>query len=564
VLHHFAKHGYVQSLDKLEQESGVSLKRWQAADNMDLLYMMHEFKEFYQLKYERPPKYVRKANDADKEALDKAKKNRGRTNFPPVKSASASAPSSADGGGEECGAGPGLNRQGTYGDGNSTGRREKENSKKGGELKREEKPPKREGRDRFKVMDRSKKEDTPEDGNGPNIEVGGASIGQAGKYSYGSSKNVQNEAARERRERRSNYQSGVGEANEGEDKVTGWFEHRLIKPMPDFGSSQLKELADVITRDIYQENPNVRWGDIAGLLEAKQLLKEAVVMPMRYPQFFTGLLAPWKGVLMYGPPGTGKTMLARAVATECRTTFFNISASSIVSKWRGESEKLIRVLFDLARFHAPSTIFLDEMDSIMGRRDTSGEHEASRRMKTELLIQMDGLAKTDDLVFVLAASNHPWDLDMAMLRRLEKRILVTLPVAEGRRLVFEKHLAERSVDMDFADMAARTEGYSGADLVLVCKEAAMRPMRRLMGKLSLLDDSDWDPSQGAAEIDDDIQLEPVTGKDVLAALNSVKPSANLAFLAKYVEWTKDFGAGYSAVDEDIVDQGESDVRSVPV
>jgi katanin p60 ATPase-containing subunit A1 len=334
--------------------------------------------------------------------------------------------------------------------------------------------------------------------------------------------------------------------------------------MPDFGSSQLKELADVITRDIYQENPNVRWGDIAGLLEAKQLLKEAVVMPMRYPQFFTGLLAPWKGVLMYGPPGTGKTMLARAVATECRTTFFNISASSIVSKWRGESEKLIRVLFDLARFHAPSTIFLDEMDSIMGRRDTSGEHEASRRMKTELLIQMDGLAKTDDLVFVLAASNHPWDLDMAMLRRLEKRILVTLPVAEGRRLVFEKHLAERSVDMDFADMAARTEGYSGADLVLVCKEAAMRPMRRLMGKLSLLDDSDWDPSQGAAEIDDDIQLEPVTGKDVLAALNSVKPSANLAFLAKYVEWTKDFGAGYSAVDEDIVDQGESDVRSVPV
>jgi katanin p60 ATPase-containing subunit A1 len=191
---------------------------------------------------------------------------------------------------------------------------------------------------------------------------------------------------------------------------------RLLKPPPTFGgSAELRDLAAVIQRDIYTSNPNVRWNDVAGLDQAKKLLKEvrvyklnelapqletawfqplslsseklvskfscklvvyrykeAVIMPVKYPQFFHGLLEPWKGILLYGPPGTGKTMLAKAVATECGTTFFNISASSIVSKWRGDSEKLVRVLFELARHHAPSTVFMDELDAVMSARDGGG------------------------------------------------------------------------------------------------------------------------------------------------------------------------------------------------
>jgi katanin p60 ATPase-containing subunit A1 len=136
------------------------------------------------------------------------------------------------------------------------------------------------------------------------------------------------------------------------DQVEEFFENRIIKPLPDYSwNPELKELAMTIQREIINENPNVRFHDIVGLDEAKRLLKEAVLMPLKYPHFFTGILEPWKGILLFGPPGTGKTMLAKAVATECRTTFFNMSASTIVSKWRGDSEKLVRLLFEIARYH---------------------------------------------------------------------------------------------------------------------------------------------------------------------------------------------------------------------
>ncbi|KAJ8533546.1 hypothetical protein K7X08_006870 [Anisodus acutangulus] len=306
--------------------------------------------------------------------------------------------------------------------------------------------------------------------------------------------------------------------------------------LPPFESAEMRALGESLIRDIIRGSPDVKWESIKGLENAKRLLKEAVVMPIKYPKYFTGLLSPWKGILLFGPPGTGKTMLAKAVATECNTTFFNISASSVVSKWRGDSEKLIKVLFDLARHHAPSTIFLDEIDAIISQRgEARSEHEASRRLKTELLIQMDGLTRTDELVFVLAATNLPWELDAAMLRRLEKRILVPLPVPEARRAMFKELLSstpeEETLPYDL--LVEKTEGFSGSDIRLLCKEAAMQPLRRLIAQL--------EEKQEVVPEDELPKVGQVTERDIEMALKNTRPSAHL-HAHRYDKFNSDYGS----------------------
>lgn len=306
--------------------------------------------------------------------------------------------------------------------------------------------------------------------------------------------------------------------------------------LPPFESAEMRTLAESLTRDILRGSPDVKWESIKGLETAKRLLKEAVVMPIKYPKYFKGLLTPWKGILLFGPPGTGKTMLAKAVATECNTTFFNISASSVVSKWRGDSEKLIKVLFELARHHAPSTIFLDEIDAIISQRgEARSEHESSRRLKTELLIQMDGLNRTDELVFVLAATNLPWELDAAMLRRLEKRILVPLPEAEARCAMFEELLPSlpEEAPLPYDLLVEKTEGFSGSDIRLLCKEAAMQPLRRLMAEL--------DKKEEVVPEDELPNVGPITVTDIEMALKNTRPSAHLN-APRYDKFNSDYGS----------------------
>lgn len=190
---------------------------------------------------------------------------------------------------------------------------------------------------------------------------------------------------------------------------------------------------------IVQEKPNVKWSDVAGLEQAKESLKEAVILPTRFPQLFTGERKPWRGILLYGPPGTGKSYLAKACATEAEATFFSISSSDLVSKWLGESERLVKQLFKMAREKKPAIIFIDEVDSLCGSR-SEGENETSRRIKTEFLVQMQGVGNDNDGILVLGATNVPWELDPAIRRRFERRIYIPLPEIQARTGQFKIRL----------------------------------------------------------------------------------------------------------------------------
>lgn len=197
---------------------------------------------------------------------------------------------------------------------------------------------------------------------------------------------------------------------------------------------------------------------------------------------FTGKRKPFKGILLYGPPGTGKSYLAKAVATEADSTFFSVSSADLISKWQGESERLVRNLFEMAR-ESPGNraiIFIDEVDSLCGSR-SEGESDSLRRVKTEFLVQMDGVGKEEGQVLILGATNIPWELDAAIRRRFEKRVYIPLPEKEARTYMVKLHLGDTPNDLteeDFERIGEITEGASGSDIKVLVKEALMQPLRR--------------------------------------------------------------------------------------
>ncbi|XP_059475167.1 spastin isoform X2 [Neocloeon triangulifer] len=290
------------------------------------------------------------------------------------------------------------------------------------------------------------------------------------------------------------------------------------------------KLAQLILDEILEGGPPVEWDDIAGQDSAKQALQEMVVLPALRPELFTGLRAPARGLLLFGPPGNGKTLLARAVAAECSATFFSISAASLTSKFVGEGEKLVRALFAVARELQPSIIFVDEVDSLLSER-REGEHEASRRLKTEFLVEFDGLpSSTEDKVLVMAATNRPQELDEAALRRFSKRVYVTLPGPETRMALLGRLLAKQGSplsEQDLAQLAHLTEGYSGSDLTALAKDAALGPIREL------------DPDQ--VRCMDPRFMRNIILKDFTESLKRIRKSVSPLSLVHYQKWNADYG-----------------------
>ncbi|PQE07956.1 putative SAP1-member of the AAA- family protein [Rutstroemia sp. NJR-2017a WRK4] len=348
--------------------------------------------------------------------------------------------------------------------------------------------------------------------------------------------------------------------SEADATRTAWDEKvkHLLKNLPkgvDEGA------AKQILNEIVVQGDEVHWDDVAGLEIAKNALKEAVVYPFLRPDLFMGLREPARGMLLFGPPGTGKTMLARAVATESRSTFFSISASSLTSKFLGESEKLVRALFMLAKALAPSIIFVDEIDSLLSARSGSGEHEATRRIKTEFLIQWSDLQRaaagreqTDkekergdaSRVLVLAATNLPWAIDEAARRRFVRRQYIPLPEDDTRGKQLKTLLGHQkhSLDEEDIDNLVRLtdgmlllilimnpivdiyQGFSGSDITALAKDAAMGPLRSLGEKLLEM------------SMDD---IRPIQMEDFEASLVNIRPSVSKQGLQEFEDWAKEFG-----------------------
>ncbi|KAF8113180.1 hypothetical protein N665_0055s0044 [Sinapis alba] len=305
----------------------------------------------------------------------------------------------------------------------------------------------------------------------------------------------------------------------------------------------------------------VTFADIGSLDETKDSLQELVMLPLRRPDLFKGgLLKPCRGILLFGPPGTGKTMLAKAIANEAGASFINVSMSTITSKWFGEDEKNVRALFTLAAKVSPTIIFVDEVDGMLGQRTRVGEHEAMRKIKNEFMTHWDGImTKPGERILVLAATNRPFDLDEAIIRRFERRIMVGLPSNERREKILRTLLSKEKTDddLDFHELGQMTEGYSGSDLKNLCITAAYRPIRELIQQERLKDQerkkreeagkSAEETKEKEASEEKEIILRPLNMEDMKKAKNQVAASfaSEGSGMNELKQWNDLYGEGGS-------------------
>jgi len=308
-----------------------------------------------------------------------------------------------------------------------------------------------------------------------------------------------------------------------------------------------KDLIERIENDIVDSGEKVTFEDIAGLDHAKNTVHEMIIMPMRRPDMFTGLREAPRGLLLFGPPGTGKTLIAKAIAHESGATFFSISSSSLTSKWIGEGEQLVKTLFKVARYRQPSVVFIDEVDSMLTVRKAD-ENEASRRMKTEFLVALDGAGnEKKGHVLLIGATNRPHELDDAARRRFVKRLYVALPEMKDREVLIRRLLGKNDnniADKEYSKLAKNTEGYSGSDLKNLCSDAAMGPVREL--------------GKGAMDATAK-ELPPISYKHCRQALKSTSPSVSQEELQVYLEWNQTYGT--KAFSADLDNDTESDRES---
>uniref|UniRef100_A0A0K0E0R8 AAA domain-containing protein n=1 Tax=Strongyloides stercoralis TaxID=6248 RepID=A0A0K0E0R8_STRER len=262
----------------------------------------------------------------------------------------------------------------------------------------------------------------------------------------------------------------------------------------DFMASLPADVADVLNACISESHSTTTWDSVVGLDDVKKCLFLNVKVAPQFKNIFKGIRQPLRTFLLYGPPGTGKTLIGKALANECGRKFLMVSPSIITSKWRGDSEKLIKYLFEMAGHFAPSVLFFDELDGFCMKRGSKTEHEATRRFMSEFLVRFEELNKCEEDVCLIGATNTPWDIDAAVMRRFDARFFVSLPCDDAIVSILKNCLFDQDLEQsfDFHRIAEKLEGYSASDVVKICRRASLRAVEDYFCKvdINLIDNMD--------------------------------------------------------------------------